>query len=58
MEIAIIELSEEHIAMLKADRESVEWCECDHEGSHYVSDTPEMKHHWRCNHCNKVTQIG
>lgn len=35
------------------------WCRCDHSpGSRYVPDAPRMKHHWVCNACGKITQIG
>jgi hypothetical protein len=27
-------------------------------GAYYVRDKPSMKHHWRCNSCKKIKQIG
>lgn len=35
------------------------WCRCAaSSGSIYVPDTPTSKHHWVCQDCEKVTQIG
>jgi len=40
------------------------WCECEEEemsDTYFVDDNvhPEIeKHHWRCNKCHKITQIG
>lgn len=35
------------------------WCRCGgRTTSHYVPDAPGCKHHWVCDDCNKVTQIG
>lgn len=35
------------------------WCRCvKSPGSTYVPDTADMKHHWVCQKCGKVTQIG
>jgi len=38
------------------------WCKCKKSpGSHYVKDNVHArvtKHHWRCDDCNKVTQVG
>lgn len=43
----------------KDEMESLDWCECkDSSGAYYVDDTKEMKHHWCCEDCNKIVQIG
>jgi len=37
------------------------WCTCGNKnGSYYVPDGKGVidKHHWLCNDCNKITQIG
>ena len=40
------------------------WCDCEDQNgfdtTFYDDDTHEevKKHHWRCNKCNKITQIG
>ncbi len=35
------------------------WCRCKKSsGSTYHPDTRRMKHHWTCNDCGKVTQVG
>ena len=39
------------------------WCKCkdSNHGAYYVPDNqhPECdKHHWRCNSCKKIVQIG
>ena len=37
----------------------VKWCICeDKNNAHYVPDTATMKHHWKCNNCGYVVQIG
>jgi len=47
------------------DEENAGWCTCkesEKAGSHYIDDnTPGAfyeKHHWICNSCGKVTQVG
>lgn len=45
------------------DFEKNMWCKCGHEnGSHYVPDNSKRgvisKHHYVCNDCGKITQIG
>lgn len=38
------------------------WCECEDEPESYFVDNGEneecYKHHWRCEECDKITQIG
>lgn len=35
------------------------WCRCkESPGSNYHPDEPGSKHHWTCQKCGKVTQIG
>jgi rubredoxin len=35
------------------------WCRCtEPHDSTYHPDTRRMKHHWTCNGCGKITQIG
>lgn len=38
------------------------WCECEDETESYFVDNGQDKeigkHHWRCEECDKVTQIG
>lgn len=35
------------------------WCRCkESPGSDYHDDAPGSKHHWTCQKCGKVTQIG
>lgn len=35
------------------------WCQCKgYHGSTYHPDRGGMKHHWTCNRCKKITQIG
>jgi hypothetical protein len=45
----------------KAKEEKL-WCKCEGEhDSYYVPDNQDRrcsKHHYRCNHCKKITQIG
>ena len=53
-EVVFIPMSDE----LKEAMAQQDWCECTDYDAHYVPDTPEMKHHWDCNHCGKLTQIG
>lgn len=41
------------------EQEKNRWCRCEKSsGSSYVADTRKMKHHWKCNDCKKITQIG
>lgn len=39
-----------------------QWCKCDeYHGATYVDDNVSSicsKHHWTCNQCNKITQVG
>ena len=45
------------IAQLKAERAM--WCRCSNSSeSHYIPDMGGMKHHYVCNDCGKITQIG
>lgn len=40
-------------------REAELWCDCKNSsGSSYQCDTPDFKHHWTCNDCGRITQIG
>jgi len=46
----------------KAKEEKL-WCKCkdSHHGAYYVPDGQNRqchKHHWRCNQCKKIVQIG
>lgn len=56
------ELTEEQNAMVEEERNM--WCRCGGEeefGTTYYDDGqhPQIyKHHWRCNKCKKVVQIG
>jgi hypothetical protein len=38
------------------------WCECEDDTESYFVDNGEdsecFKHHWRCDECDKITQIG
>ncbi len=41
------------------EKEEKMWCRCEKEtDSYYVPDTSKMKHHWKCQCCKKITQIG
>jgi hypothetical protein len=47
---------------IQKEQEDQLWCKCkkDH-GSTFVDDFQSDvcdKHHWTCNHCGKVTQVG
>lgn len=49
-------VAEQHA--MQAAAEAI-WCRCpDSPGSNYVPDAPGSKHHWCCDDCGKVTQIG
>ena len=57
------EITEEHKRAI--DEEQNNWHDsdvCQEEDAHYVPDnTPSalvMKHHWVCNECRKIVQIG
>jgi hypothetical protein len=45
-----------------AEREKKKWCSCaNSKGSHYVPDRASRvcsKHHWVCDDCGKITQVG
>lgn len=50
-------------AKIEKEREAKLWCKCDNDeyGSRYINDNVSKvcdKHHWVCNKCNKITQIG
>jgi len=54
-----VETMEEVRAIQKEEQEL--WCNDERhpfENSYYVPDTKEMKHHYRCPKCSKITQIG
>ena len=35
------------------------WCKCeDQTDVRYVDDAAGVKHHWLCNRCDRVTQVG
>lgn len=57
-------LSEEDAKRYKLQREAEAklWCKCENSsGSRYVPDGASrkcMKHHWTCNDCGKITQVG
>lgn len=36
------------------------WCKCGNpsHNTSYHKDTPKAKHHWTCDDCGKVTQVG
>ncbi len=44
------------------EEEDAFWCKCEKDyGATYVGDGESRvcdKHHWRCNHCAKVVQVG
>jgi len=44
----------------EVDEQNKLWCTCGNPSkrAHYVDDTPEMKHHWLCDDCGKIYQIG
>lgn len=54
------EVTQETVQALEDAKEM--WCECKgNQGAHYIPDGRSKqvrKHHWRCNKCGKVTQIG
>lgn len=47
---------------LYLEQEKQMWCRCEKDhGSTYVDDGVSevcSKHHWTCNHCGKIQQIG
>ncbi len=64
-----IVMSEEDQAEFDAiwEAEKHLWCTCPEDSDHNSSYHPDVrandgtrleKHHWTCNHCNKITQIG
>ena len=34
------------------------WCDCGEEDAYYVPDRRGQKHHWNCNICHKLKQMG
>jgi Fe2+ or Zn2+ uptake regulation protein len=36
------------------------WCKCGNPSERvtYHADTPDAKHHWTCDDCGKVRQVG
>ena len=50
-------------AKKEKEKEEKLWCKCkdSSHGAYYVPDGQNRqchKHHWRCNHCKKIVQIG
>lgn len=48
-------------AQVKRRQEELDaWCACGNpsERSNFHDDTPQMKHHYTCRDCGKITQVG
>ncbi len=44
---------------LAYDAEIAAWCTCETPGeTEYVPDSTAMKHHWNCQRCGKLVQVG
>lgn len=52
------EVTAARVAQLKRMDEM--WCRCGNPSGEttYHPDSPRAKHHWTCNECGKITQVG
>ena len=58
MTITKVYVSKEKLDQIAENNKSVTWCTCEATHAHFVEDTPEMKHHWICDKCGFISQIG
>lgn len=56
------EITETKATALAAMRKRIAemWCKCGNPSTHctYHDDAPGSKHHWTCDDCGQVTQVG
>lgn len=52
------EISDERLAKIRAM--DAMWCRCGNKSGNitYHDDAPGSKHHWTCDDCGKVVQVG
>lgn len=53
-------VNEEEGEAIQIHNEELEamWCKCDEQDAYYVPDRRGVKHHWNCNSCHKLKQVG